>query len=171
MVRKRKPTTSKWVLVKKSRVHGTGVFAKRNIPKNTFIIEYVGEILTKKKAELRADEIFEASQNHKKSGGIYIFELTSRHDVDGSVDYNTARYINHSCDPNCETENDKGKHIWINSLRDIKRGEELNYNYGYGIDEWWQHPCKCRSSNCAGYIAEEDLWPQLKRRIARRKNA
>ena len=133
-------------------------------------MEYVGEKLTKKKAAIRADEIFEASKNTKKAGRIYIFELTSRHDIDGSVDYNTARFFNHSCDPNCETQNDKGKHIWIEALRDIKKGEELNYNYGYGIDEWWVHPCKCGSFKCVRYIAEEDLWPKLKRRIAYRKN-
>ena len=69
--------------------------------------------------------------------------------------YNTARLINHSCDPNCEVDG-KGLKLWISSIKDIKKGEELSYDYGFGYDEdYKQFPCKCKSKNCCGYIVRE----------------
>ena len=75
--------------------------------------------------------------------------------MDGDVSWNTARLINHSCNPNCEVTG-KGTKLWISSIRDIKKGEELSYDYGFGFDEYYKDfPCKCRSSNCCGYIVRE----------------
>ena len=72
-----------------------------------------------------------------------------------SFKYNKARYINHSCDPNCEVEGE-GLKLWISSLRKIKKGEELSYDYGFGYDaDYKQFPCKCQSMNCVGYIVRE----------------
>ena len=89
------------------------------------------------------------------SKAIYLYNLNSRYDLDGDFSYNTARLINHSCDPNCEVDG-KGLKLWISSIKDIKKGEELSYDYGFGYDEdYKQFPCKCKSKNCCGYIVRE----------------
>ena len=95
-----------------------------------------------------------------------MFNLNSRYDLDGDFEYNTARLINHSCNPNCEVTG-KGLKLWIFALRDIKRGEELSYDYGFGFDEdFKQFPCKCGAKNCVGYIVRsESRW-----RIKKSKN-
>ena len=96
-----------------------------------------------------------------KQGLVYIFELNKRYDIDGNVSYNTAKYINHSCAPNCEPEIIRG-HIWIIALRNIMKGEELTYNYGYGFEDYQDHECRCGSDNCIGYILGEEYWPKLR---------
>ncbi|RLE45900.1 SET domain-containing protein, partial [Candidatus Woesearchaeota archaeon] len=124
-----KKTTSEYITVKKSGIHNKGVFAKKNIPKGAKIIEYVGEKISKAESDRRADKVFEQHKKKKeKRGSVYIFELNSKFDLDGYPKYNTARWINHSCNPNCETINING-HIWIVALRDIRKGEELSYDY------------------------------------------
>ena len=68
---------------------------------------------------------------------------------------NTARLINHSCSPNCEVVG-KGLKLWIESIKDIKKGEELSYDYGFSFDEDFKdYPCKCNSKNCCGYIVKQ----------------
>lgn len=156
-----KPTTSEYILVKNSKIHGSGVFAKTFIPKDTKIIEYVGEVITSEEGDKRSDEQIELSKSNPKLGAVYIFELGDGYDIDGNFDYNTARLINHSCDPNCRFEI-ADKHIWIIAKRDIQEGEELNYNYGYDFEDYEEHPCRCMSSNCVGYILDEEHWPKLK---------
>lgn len=148
-------------LVKRSSIHNRGIFAKADIPNDTPIIEYVGEKITKAESRRRGDALMEKS---KKTGGaaVYVFTLNQRHDIDGARGYNPARYINHSCDPNCEAYIMRGR-IWIYSLRDIKAGEELTYNYGFDADTWDEHPCRCGSRRCIGYIVEEKQWPKLLR--------
>jgi SET domain-containing protein len=120
-------------------------------------------MLTKEESEKRADVHLEAhSSNKEEKGAVYIFTLNDEYDVDGDVSYNTAKYINHSCNPNCETDV-IDDHIWVLSSRDIKKGEELTYNYGYDLDMYEDHPCKCGSENCIGYIVAEEHWPEVKR--------
>lgn len=164
MVRK---TTSPYIKIVESGIHSYGVEAKKDIPNDTQIIEYVGERLTKKQSEKRSDEILDSHKNDSSKGAVYIFEINSRYDIDGNVKWNTARLINHSCNPNCEAVKDKGR-IWIYSIRDIQKGEELTYNYGYDIDSYEEHPCRCGSKNCVGYIAEVDQWPKLKRMLLKK---
>lgn len=98
---------------------------------------------------------------NKTLGGVYIFEVDEKHDIDGNKKYNTARLINHSCMPNCETINDNGR-IWIYSKRNIKKGEELSYDYGYSLDNWHEHPCRCGTRKCVGYIVNENKRLQLR---------
>ena len=144
-----------------------GVFAKKDIPDRAKVIEYVGRKVTKKQSDDIYDEQYEKSAEHTKDGGVYLFELNKRYDIEGNVPWNTARLINHSCDPNCETDIIKGK-IWIIALRDIKKGEELSYDYGFEFDrDYRDHPCKCGSKKCVGYIVDEDDCPKLKRSLAR----
>lgn len=162
------PTSSPYIEVHQSDIHMTGVFARIDIPKGTRIIEYVGEKITKKESDKRADLVLEQSNGHKEGGGVYIFELNKQYDIDGNVEYNTARFINHTCEPNCETENIDG-HIWIIATKNIKKGEELSYNYGYDLSDYEQHPCNCGKPRCIGYILDEDLWPKLKKKLRKMK--
>jgi len=159
----RKPNTSK-IDVRKSKVHGSGVFAACDIKKGEKVIEYVGRIVTKDEAEDIADEQLEKSNGHKDCGGVYIFELNKKYDIDGNVSWNPARFINHSCDPNCETEGDDER-IWVIALKAIKKGEELSYDYCYDIDNWDEHPCKCGAKSCVGYIVAEKLRGKIKRNV------
>ena len=121
-------------VVRSSKVHGSGIFARKNIPKGTQIIEYVGEVISRREGTKRAEK---QSKLSKKNGGgaVYIFELNNGKDLDGNFQHNTARLINHSCEPNCKYRM-RGKRIWIVSKRTIKRGEELTYDYGFDIDDY-----------------------------------
>ncbi|MCK5259562.1 MAG: SET domain-containing protein-lysine N-methyltransferase [Candidatus Omnitrophica bacterium] len=154
-------TTSPHVRIKESRIHSTGIFAEKDIPKGTRIIEYVGEKISKSESDRRADIPLEENKKNSEYGAVYIFDLNKRHDIDGNVPYNTAKFINHSCDPNCETEIIRG-HVWIIALRDIKEGEELAYNYNYSFEDYEEHECRCGSNRCVGYILDEDHWPRLR---------
>jgi hypothetical protein len=141
--------------VKDSKIHGKGVFAATEIPKNKKVIEYFGEKVSKKDAETIVG---------KQMGGgeIFIFELNNRSDINGDIAGNYAKFINHSCKPNCESRIEDGK-IWIVSLRKIKTGEEITYNYGFSIEHYKDHPCNCGSDNCVGYILNESEWGELRK--------
>ena len=160
--------TSPHIILKRSRIHSYGIFAKKDIPKDTRIIEYVGEKVTKAEADRRADIPLEKSKKNGEYGAVYIFILNKKHDVDGNVSYNTARFINHSCDPNCETEVIRGR-IWVIALHNIKKGAELSYNYNYEYEDYEDHKCWCRSKHCVGYILDEDYWPRLRKREKAKK--
>ncbi len=144
---------------KKSNIDKRGLFAARNIKKGTRIIEYKGKIITKNETEKNSK-----FDNNKD---IYLFNLNSRYDLDGDYSWNTARLVNHSCNPNCEVEG-KGLKLWITSIKDIKKDEELSYDYGFGYDrDYKQFPCKCSAKNCCGYIVREgSRW-----RIKSKKNS
>ena len=126
-----------------SRIAGQGLFAAQDIKKGTTIIAYTGEKISKKESSKRLAR-----------GNAYIFELNDRWDIDGEGLNNTARYINHSCDPNCVVEKTT-RALWIVALRNIKSGEELSYNYGYDAKKYI---CTCGANNCCGYILDQDYW-------------
>ncbi len=165
-------TTSPYINVKGSGIHGQGVFARKKIPSGASIIEYVGEKITKAESDRRAEIPLGQHKKDRTKGAVYIFTLNQRYDIDGNVPYNTARLINHSCSPNCEATL-SGGHIWITAMREIAKGEELTYNYGYDLESYEEHPCRCGSQNCVGYILAEEHWPKLhfkkKARKPRRK--
>lgn len=163
------PTTSEYIFVEKSSVHNNGVFAKKDILKKTKVIEYVGDKVTKKESDKRTDLTLERNKADENHGMVYMFTLNRWYDIDGDVPWNTAKYINHSCDPNCEVEIDKGK-IWIIAIKDIKKGEEINYDYGYDLEDFHKHPCMCGSENCVGYIVSEDGRPKLFMKLDKMKN-
>lgn len=150
--------------VKKSKVHGMGVFAKANIKKGSKIIQYIGDKVTKKEGDKRSEARIKRWEKSKKIGSVYIFELNKRYDIDGYQSYNKAKYINHSCTPNCEVDIIRGE-IWISSIKNINIGDELSYNYGYEFDkdDFKDHKCKCGSSKCIGYIIAADQRHKLKR--------
>ena len=143
--------------VRKSKVHGHGVFAKKDIQKGVKVIEYIGEKISRSEGDLRSERRIKRFLNSKTTGSVYIFELNSRYDIDGSPAYNKARYINHSCNPNCEVDIKNGK-IWIKSIKKIYTGTELSYDYGYEFDkdDYKDHKCKCGSKNCIGFIISSD---------------
>jgi SET domain-containing protein len=117
-------------LVVKRSAAGLGLFTRERIKKGEFIIEYFGEILTEKEANER--------------GGKYLFETSKNRYIDGTDRKNIARYINHSCGPNCEIEILRGR-VYVFSKRTIEPGEELNYDYEeeYFNEHIKPHGCKC----------------------------
>ena len=139
--------------IKKTNIDrkGLGLYAGQNIKKGTKIINYIGKIITKKQTE--------QSQKYDNAKPIYLFNLNDRYDLDGDYSFNTARLINHSCSNNCEYDG-KGLKLWVTAIRDIKKGEELTCDYGFGYDEdYIQFPCNCGSKNCCGYIVRaESRW-------------
>ena len=150
---------------KKSPLHGSGLFAKNDIKKGSKVIQYIGDKVTKKEGDKRADRQIRKAKKDKNNGMVYVFELNKRYDIDGDVNYNFAKYINHSCNPNCEVVG-KGLKLWIKSIKDIKKGEELSYDYGFSFDENFKdYPCRCNSKNCCGYIVKQESRWRVKKSI------
>lgn len=141
------------VIYRTSEIHGTGGFARIAIPAGATVTEYVGEKISKAES-LRRCEL----------DNQYIFDWDEEFDSDGNVEWNPARFINHSCSPNCEAQWD-GDHIWIVALRDITAGEELTFNYGYDLVDYREHPCRCGARNCIGYIVAEEFHDELRRKL------
>lgn len=158
-----------WHIVRRSSIHSRGIFARRDIPKETRILEYTGEKVTKAESLRRANARYERS---KKTGcaAVYIFDINKKYDIDGGVGGNVARLINHSCSPNCEAYIIRGR-VWIYSLRDIKSGEELTYNYGFDLEHWADHPCRCGNDNCVGFIVDKKHWRKLRSIIEKLKKS
>ena len=157
--------------VKKSKIHNSGVFATSNIKKGSKIIQYIGEKILRSEGDRRSEKRIKKYLNSKKTGSVYIFELNKRYDIDGSPSYNKARYINHSCNPNCEVDIMKGE-IWISSIKNIKKGDELSYDYGYTFDkeDYEDHVCNCGSKNCIGYVISSDDWAKFRKHKKKLKN-
>jgi SET domain-containing protein len=137
------------VRFKGSPIHGTGGFAKTAIRKGTRIVEYIGERISKGESLRRCE------QNNQ-----YIFTLNDEQNLDGNVAWNPARFINHSCAPNCEAEREKDG-IWIVATRDIGAGEEITFNYGYDLEDYKDYPCRCGSPQCVGYIVAEEFFEHV----------
>lgn len=138
------------LVVKESKIHSSGVFAKQKITSGSKVVEYKGRLISK-----------EESKKLCSFGNNYIFELDEKTDIDGNVEWNIARFINHSCEPNCEAQIIDG-HIWIVAIKDIEAGEELTFNYGYSLDNYQDYPCKCGSHKCVGFMVAEELFPIVK---------
>jgi len=166
---RRRPTTSPWAKVRRSSIHGRGVIASRDIPSGTRIIEYQGERITKAVSN-RRDEERAARAARGGDGCVYIFEINKRYDLDGHMSWNTARLINHSCEPNCQSEKVRGR-IWITARRDIAKGEELTFDYGFDVENWKEHPCLCGMKRCVGYIVAKSHRWRLRKRMAKARRA
>jgi uncharacterized protein len=166
MSRKSEAPATPAFIVRKSSIHNEGVFAAREVAKGERIIEYKGEKISKKESERRGMEHFDAS-TRTGGGAVYLFILNKTHDLDGSMEWNTARLINHSCEPNCEAQIIRGR-IWIVAKRRIKEGEELSFDYGFDLESWQDHPCRCGKAKCIGYIAGRSYWGKLRKLLAER---
>ena len=119
---------------KRSRLHGYGVFAEETINKNKRIIDYAGELISNRQSERREDR-------YLAKGCIWVFRVNRNWSRDANVGGNVARFVNHSCTPNCWIEV-AGKTIWIRASRTIRKGEELTYDYNTEGDK--VIPCRCR---------------------------
>ena len=137
--------------IKKSNIDKKGLYASKHIKPGTKIIEYIGKIITNKQVD--------DNPKFDNSKDIYLFDLNKRYSLDGDFKWNTARLINHSCEPNCEVTG-KGLKLWIKSIKNIYKNDELTYDYGFSFDkDYKQFPCRCGSKNCVGYIVrEESRW-------------
>ena len=145
--------------IRESGIHNKGAYALVDMPKWTRIIEYKGEKIPKKEGDRRGDLLKEEHDKVPSCAATYVFELNDQYDLDGDIPGNDAKYINHSCEPNCDFEVEDER-IWIYAKRDIKAGEELTYNYGFELDNDL-HPCRCGSKKCIGYMLSEEDWPKL----------
>ena len=121
---------------RRSRIQGWGVYATQSIPKNTRIINYAGE-------KISNQESLKRERRYLRRGHIWCFKLTIRTVIDAGVGGNMARYINHSCRPNCWIEVDaKTRTIWVRAAKQIRKGQELTYDYNTEGDK--VIPCQCR---------------------------
>src|SRR5476651_1946886 len=118
---------------RRSKIHGWGIYATRKIPKNTRIIDYAGELISNRESQKR-------ERRQLARGHIWCFTLTTRTVVDAGVGGNLARFVNHSCRPNCYIEI-ANRTIWIRAARTIRKGEELSYDYNTGGEAMME--CRC----------------------------
>ena len=135
--------------VRRSGVHGKGVYAVQPLAKGETVIEYIGEVISWREA-LRRHPRDPKDPNH-----TFYFHIDDQHVIDAGVGGNAARWINHACKPNCEADEDEGR-VFIKTLRAIKPGEELFYDYGLSIDERYtpkvkrEYACRCGAPRCRG---------------------
>ena len=140
---------SRRIQVRQSGVHGKGVFALLDIAEGERVVEYKGEMIDWKEA-LRRHPHDPTDPNH-----TFFFHIDEKRVIDGKVNGNSAKWINHSCGANCEAD-EAGERVYIKALRNIKAGEELNYDYGLIIDERYtpklkkEFACWCGSKACRG---------------------
>ncbi len=159
--KKSEAASSRKVVVKRSLIHGNGVFAAQDLPAGTKIIEYKG-------LRISTDEAAELYGDNTDTGHTFLFTLNEHYLVDANRGGNSARWINHSCSPSCEAlvyvdkNGDKAKdRLWIESLRDIASGEELSFNYGITLGQ--RHTarmkkiwaCRCGNANCTGTLLKD----------------
>lgn len=143
--------SSRRIQVRRSGVHGKGVFALQDIAEGETVIEYVGEVITWQQAQDRHPHD-PSDPNH-----TFYFHVDEDRVIDALYGGNSSRWINHSCDANCEADEEGGR-VFIKALRNIKAGEELNYDYGLIIDEPYtpklkaEYPCWCGAKNCRGTL-------------------
>ncbi len=143
------PITGRRLQTRESGVHGKGVFALQDFAEGEWVIEYKGEIIDWKEA-LRRHPHDPSQPNH-----TFYFHIDDKNVIDGNVDGNSSRWINHCCDPNCEADEENGR-VFIKTLRNIMAGEELNFDYGLVIDERYtaklkaEYACWCGAKNCRG---------------------
>lgn len=166
------------IQTRRSGVHGKGVFALTDIAEGETLIEYKGERISWKEA-LRRHPHDPSQPQH-----TFYFHIDDGHVIDGRVNGNAAKWINHSCEPNCEADETDGR-VFIKSLRTIHAGEELNYDYGLVIDEPYtpqllaEFPCWCGSENCRGTLlspkddqkAEKKARKKLEKKARKAKKA
>jgi uncharacterized protein len=141
----------KRIQVRRSGVHGKGVFALQDLAEGEILMEYVGEVISWDEAQDRHPH------DPKDPNHTFYFHVNEDRVIDALHGGNSSRWINHSCQPNCEADEDNER-VFIKALRNIQAGEELNYDYGLIIDEPYtkkllaEYPCWCGAKNCRGTL-------------------
>ncbi len=133
-----------------SPIHGTGAVAASSFAAGERVIEYTGERIDK------AESIRRCAAGHHA-----IFYLDEETDIDGGAAWNPARFLNHSCAPNCDAEWIEGR-IWIIARRPVAPGEEMTFNYGYDLIDYREHPCRCGAVACVGFIVADVFHEHLR---------
>lgn len=164
------PAKAPLYVVRRSRIHGNGVYAARRIRKGTRIVEYLGDRISHAQADAR----YEAKG--QDDGHTLLFVASDDVVIDAGVGGNEARFINHSCDPNCETVIEDER-VFIEAIRTIQPGEELGYEYGLtwettdDPDELANYACRCGAVKCRGTMLDRVPLDEKRRRARRRKAA
>jgi uncharacterized protein len=146
------PNGGRRIQVRRSGVHGKGVYALVDLAEGETLIEYTGEVITWDEAQRRHPHD-PSDPNH-----TFYFHIDDGHVIDAKHGGNSSRWINHSCSPNCEAEETPQGRVFIRALRNIAAGEELFYDYGLVVDEPYtralkaEYPCWCGSPNCRGTL-------------------
>lgn len=158
-------------VVKRSRIAGKGAFATRDIAKGERLIEYVGERVSHAVADERYDD--ESVDSHH----TFLFNVNRSVIIDAYFGGNDSRFINHSCDPNCESEIERSR-VFIDAIKRINKGQELTYDYAYGRDgtetledETDLYVCRCGTKKCRGTILEPVTKAERKKLEAKAKRA
>jgi hypothetical protein len=159
------------IVARRSEIHGNGVFATQSIAKGERVVEYKGKRRTH-------EEVDAGDTGDTDSGHTFLFTLNDEYVIDANMSGNIARWINHSCKPNCEAvldEHEDGKRrkdrVFIEAIRDIEPGQELSYNYGITLaekhtdrlKEVWA--CRCGAKKCTGTM----LQPKKKKKSGKKK--
>ncbi len=154
--------------IRPSFIQGLGAFATQRIREGTRIIEYLGERITSEEADLRYND---ERVEHPR---VLLFTVDKRTVIDAGAGGNEARYINHSCEPNCEAVIER-RRVYIEALRDIAAGEELTYDYRLERDGWYEveweqrYACHCGAATCRGTMLEPRQGSGRKRQRQTRK--
>jgi SET domain-containing protein len=142
------------IVTRRSKVQGRGVFATRDVAEGERIVEYTGARISSDQADAQFPDDEGVRRHH-----TFLFAVDDEVVIDGSIGGNDARFINHSCDPNCEVVISRGR-VYIHALRDIREADELFYDYWYVTDESYTledlrriYPCRCGSAKCRGTLA------------------
>ena len=142
------------IVVRRSRIQGRGVFARRDIASGTRVVEYTGARISHDEADDRYPDDAANGKHH-----TFLFAVDDRLVIDATTGGNESRFINHSCDPNCEVVITR-RRVFIDALRDIAKGDEILYDYWYMTDESYTledlrkiYPCRCGAPKCRGTLA------------------
>ncbi|MEO6210511.1 MAG: SET domain-containing protein-lysine N-methyltransferase [Gemmatimonadaceae bacterium] len=158
---------NQYFIIRNSGVHGKGAFALKDIRKGTRLVEYVGRNITAEESDRLYDD------KNVKNHHTFLFSVDKRKVIDATYDGNEARFINHSCDPNCDAIIEK-RRVYIEANRTIRKGEELAYDYNYERtpkttkkDEQL-YKCLCGADNCRGTIVSAKVTMPRKKKAARK---
>ena len=160
--------TGRRIQIRRSGVHGKGVFAVQTIAEGEVLIEYTGQIISWQEAQDRHPHD-PLQPNH-----TFYFHVDEDRVIDAYIGGNSSRWINHSCEPNCFADEQDGR-IFITALRNIDAGEELNYDYGLMLDERYtpqlkaEYPCWCNSKECRGTLLAPKRGPAAPKSLGKAK--